>query len=438
VNTVRALLRARGDEGATNVRGPAAAGAAPSWLDREGWRICARTGAASEAGRHFATFRAADGSMVDAVTTDAATVLPFDPDEAYETYVSERWRESVPQKALPPGVLELFYRVKRMIPRRVQLAARRPLLRWQASPSFPRWPLDRSVDRLLRFYAASLAAASGARTLEFAWFWPDAARAAVALTHDVESAEGLRLAVDLADLEEERGLRSSFNVVGRWYAIDHGILDELRSRGFEIGLHGIYHDRSMFGTRAGFERQQADVRAKLDEFGAVGFRSPATHRVYEWLGELPVLYDCTIPHSDPYEPVPGGCCSFWPFFVGDVVELPYTMPQDHLLFTLLGNRHIDVWLRQVEELVAGYGLIQVVTHPDPGYLGDPPKRRLYVELLDALVDRRDVWQALPRDVADWWLARSGRASAQPWTVENGTVDVEGADASFNPPVRGAA
>ena len=125
----------------------------------------------------------------------------------------------------------------------------------------------------------------------------------------------------------------------------------------------------MFSSRATFEEQQPALRDAIERFGAVGFRSPATHRVFEWLGELPVEYDCSIPHSDPYEPQPGGCCSVWPFFIGDVVELPYTLPQDHTLFTVLGHRTIDVWLEQVERLVKLNGLLQFVTHPDPGYLG---------------------------------------------------------------------
>ena len=72
-----------------------------------------------------------------------------------------------------------------------------------------------------------------------------------------------------------------------------------------------------------------------ERLGVEGFRSPATHRVNAWLADLPVSYDCTVPMSDPYEPQPGGCCSPWPFFIGSVVELPYTIPQDHTTFTLL-------------------------------------------------------------------------------------------------------
>ena len=90
----------------------------------------------------------------------------------------------------------------------------------------------------------------------------------------------------------------------------------------------------------------------------------------EWLPELPVSYDCSVPHSDPYEPQPGGCCSLWPFFLGSLVELPYTLPQDHTLFTLLRAGSVDLWLSQVDAIEQRFGLVQCLSHPDPGYFSD--------------------------------------------------------------------
>src|SRR5262249_3833354 len=210
------------------------------------------------------------------------------------------------------------------------------------------------------------------------------------------------LALDLADLEEERGLRSSFNLVGKLYEIDEGIVRELESRGFEIGLHGLHHDRSLFSSRAEFERQLPELEATARRLGTVGFRSPATHRVQDWLQELPASYDCTVPHSDAYEPQPGGCCSLWPYMLGrGGVELPHDRP----LFPLFGQKSPETWLRQVAAIERRFGLIQCLSHPDPGYLGDADKRALYVELLDTLAEREGLWKALPRDVADWWRRR---------------------------------
>ncbi len=382
----------------------------PEWLRCDEWQVLATPAlGAALPGDRLARFVTAAGASLDAVVDRSAGTarIPFSLAEAYETYVRERWAGAASGRRLSEGTLDRFYRVKRLIPRRAQLAARRALVRWQGRPAFPAWPFDDSVARLLKLLVAGALAASGERELRFHWFWPHGRRAAAILTHDVESAEGLRLAVELADLEEARGLRSSFNVVGDWYPIDRGVIEELTGRGFEIGVHGVFHDRSMFASRENFEAQAPALARAASELGAVGFRSPATHRVVDWLAELPVAYDCTIPLSDPYEPQPGGCCSPWPFFLGDVVELPYTLPQDHTLFTLLRHRTPELWIGQLERLERAAGLVQCLSHPDPGYLGDADKRARYVAFLDAVTARETLWTALPRDVAAWWRARDG-------------------------------
>jgi hypothetical protein len=319
--------------------------------------------------------------------------------------VSESWRQGVDPPALSSWKLRAYYAAKPLIPRRLQIRARQAYSKRLGLPEFPGWPLDESVVRLLRFYAHTLLLAAGSETLRFRWFWPGNFRAAAILTHDVESAEGLRLAPELADLEEERGLRSSFNVVANWYPIDEGVLRELRERGFEVGLHGLRHDHSLFTTHDVFQRQLPQIDEAARAFQAVGFRSPSTHRVHDWLGELPLSYDCSVPHSDPLEPMPGGSCTLWPFFIGDLVEMPYTLPQDHTLFTVLGKTTAEDWLQQVEAIESRNGLIQCLSHPDPGYLGDADKRALYAELLDALAERPQLWKPLPRELADWWRRR---------------------------------
>jgi peptidoglycan/xylan/chitin deacetylase (PgdA/CDA1 family) len=339
---------------------------------------------------------------------DRASRLPLDLASAYDTLVMERWVASEVY-ALPPWALSAFYRLRGAIPRRLQLALRRALIKRRGLPDFPKWPYDESVRDLLAALAASLVPPG--TEIRFRWFWPNRARVALALTHDVESAAGLRNALRISDIEAAHGFRSSFNVVKCWYEIDYGILRELADRGFEIGVHGVRHDRSLFATRHEFESQQQRLREAAEAFGAVGFRSPATYRVTDWLAELPFEYDCTVPLSDPYEPQPGGCCSPWPYFIGDTVELPWTLTQDHTLFTLLRHRSIELWLGQVERLRDAAGLIQALTHPDPGYLGEPRNARLYEAFLDRMAEHADLWNALPREIARWWRYRD---SAETW------------------------
>jgi hypothetical protein len=329
-----------------------------------------------------------------------------DASDWYEHLVYERWCASAHTRGLPPTALSLFYRVKRLIPRPVQLSLRRMLIKRQDSSTFPAWPFEVAGTELLRISFADALLDRGVDTVRFPWFWPDGAMAAVTLTHDVESADGLTRASVVAEWEEQHGFRSSFNIVSNWYPIDMAQVHRLKSRGHEIGSHAIRHDRSLFASRDGFERQLPLLREAANRFGAVGFRSPATHRVVAWLAELPFSYDCTMPHSDPYEPIPGGTASTWPFFHGDVLELPYTAPQDHTLFNLLGQRDGTLWQEQLERVVACHGLFQLVTHPDSDCLGRPVIGEAYRTVLRTVARRDDVWVALPRDVAGWWRRRS--------------------------------
>ena len=254
-------------------------------LRATGWRF----GHGADADEAIASFVADGGRTARGYRArDGRVVVPFGFAEAYAGYVAELWAEGAAPFGLSPRLLNAFYRLKRAIPRRAQLAARRVLIRGQGEPDFPRWPFDDSVAALLRFYVRCALVAEQKQALRFRWFWPQGARAAVILTHDVESDAGLRNAVRIADLEQARGLRSSFNIVASEYPIDWGIVEELRERGFELGVHGVFHDRSLFSSRQEFDRQRPALRDMAERVGADGFRSPATHRVNPWLAELPV------------------------------------------------------------------------------------------------------------------------------------------------------
>ena len=392
------------------------------WLNGDDCRVLARPRSQMMGGETFGCFRTPAGEVLECTDGgDGRVCLPFSLAEAYENYVFERWTESQASRWITPAQLNAYYRVKRLIPRRVQLAARRGLIAFKGRPDFPHWPHDDAVERLVRFYGTCVLRAMRASRLPFRWFWPNGMHAAAILTHDIEGTSGMRNAIRVAELEEARGFRSSFNIVADWYPIDWGIINELRARGHEIGSHALYHDRSLFSSREEFEHQLPLLREAVGRLGAVGFRSPATHRVPEWLDELPIDYDTTIPLSDPYEAQPGGACSSWPFFIGDLVELPYTLPQDHTLLTLMRHGNADLWVDQMRRVKRSYGLIQCLSHPDDGYLADKKHESIYCEFLDALSEETDLWHALPRDVANWWRARAAGQNLPALNLSHGTI-----------------
>ncbi|HTT95660.1 MAG TPA: glycosyltransferase [Solirubrobacterales bacterium] len=300
-------------------------------------------------------------------------------------------------------LMSAYYNVKPLLPRSLQLAMRRRYAVRQARVEFPRWPIEPIlVERRQAALRAELEA-SGATALPTVATWPEGHRFAAILTHDVEGPKGVALVREIMAIEQRHGFRSSWNFVGDWYPIEAGLFDHVRAAGHEIGLHGIKHDCKLFESRANFEAELPEIHRKLREWDAVGFRAPATHRNADWMEELGAAYDSSFPDTDPFEPLGGGCCSILPFFLGEMVELPITLVQDHTLWEILRRDTIDLWTEKSDWIAANGGLVNLITHPD--YLDTPARLRMYEEFLAHLAEMDGGWHALPRDVADWWRLR---------------------------------
>jgi hypothetical protein len=301
-------------------------------------------------------------------------------------------------------LLNPYYAIKPMMPREAQLALRRVYARRQARRRFPAWPIEaRLVDELKSRFRAELRR-TGAGRVPFVNFWPEHKRFAFILTHDVEDTEGVENIPRLLEVERRYGVRSSWNFVADDYPIEPGVFAAIREAGCEIGLHGLHHDGLLFADRSSFEGQLPRIRSVMRDWGAVGFRSPATHREASWMHELRCLYDTSFPDTDPFEPQPGGCCSIWPYFFGDLVELPITMAQDHTLFEILRETSIRRWVEKSHWLASNHGLVNVIVHPD--YVLSERRLDLYEQLLAHLTGLPEGWHALPRDLARWWQMRS--------------------------------
>ena len=194
--------------------------------------------------------------------------------------------------------------------------------------------------------------------------WPDGKRWALVLTHDVETALGYENIRVLRDVEHASGFRSSWNFVPLRYDVADAVVDDLWENGFEVGVHGLYHDGRDLESRSTLTDRLPSIREWRDRWHAVGFRSPATHRSWELMPLLPFDYDSSSPDTDPYEPRPGGCLSWLPFFNDDLVELPITLPQDHTLFVILGHVDEGVWVEKTAAIREQSGMALLITHPD--------------------------------------------------------------------------
>jgi peptidoglycan/xylan/chitin deacetylase (PgdA/CDA1 family) len=304
--------------------------------------------------------------------------------------------------------LRAYYRMKPFMPRAVQLAARRRYARriasvLERSERFPRWPVepilvDRNRDRL-----RALLSQAHLDHLTLVDIWPRGHRFAFILTHDVEGPAGVGNIPRVREVEQRHGMVSSWNFVAEDYPVDPSVFDGLRRSGCEIGLHGVTHDGRLFQDRRTFDRQLPRVRHYLREWGVEGFRSPATYRNADWMPELGCRYDSSFPDTDPFEPQPGGCCSILPFFLGDVVELPITLTQDHTVFEILRTDPMRLWAQKARWIIRERGLVTVLVHPD--YVLGDERLAAYDQLLGWLGAQTGGWHALPREVAAWWRVR---------------------------------
>lgn len=324
------------------------------------------------------------------------------PDRGERHYLEERYRGSGSRRSLPT---KAYYRVKPLLPRRLQIAMRRLYAKRQMRTEFPRWPIEPLLVERRRAELRSALERRGAERMPAIASWPDGKRFAAILTHDVEGPAGVANVRRIIEIERRHGFVSCWNFVAEWYPIEDGLFDHVRAAGCEVGLHGIRHDCRLFESRDSFEAELPAIHRYLAEWDAAGFRSPATHRNAAWMPELGAIYDSSFPDTDPFEPQSGGCCSILPFFLGELVELPITLVQDHTLWEILREETIDLWTRKGDWIVANGGLINLITHPD--YLDTPSRLRMYEEFLEYLGAQRDGWHALPRDVASWWRTRAG-------------------------------
>ena len=234
--------------------------------------------------------------------------------------------------------------------------------------------------------------------------WPNHNRFAAVLTHDVETSDGFATVDRLAKLEESKGFRSSWHFVPHKYPLDDGLLRDLVDRGHEVGIHGYNHDGRLFASRHVFNRRLPKINAALQKYCAAGFRAPMVHRNLDWIEKLDLDYDASCFDVDPFQAMPGGVGSIWPFLKGKMVELPYTLPQDHTLFVAMEEKSIDAWKTKINFLREWSGMALSITHPD--YLDTPFRLGLYEQLLDHLQQFGDAWSALPCEVVSWWRDRS--------------------------------
>ena len=367
-------------------------------------------------GRSSAGFRAkhVNGNLYDVSgdtrVHDSGAELPFDPAEVarnlrYEHYVGaangagKTWTLNLLRDA--------YYVVRPLLPVGVRKHLQQFRLRNWQDLTFPRWPVDTSVDNLMERLLALSIRRNGGKPVPFIWFWPDGMNACALMTHDVEEQAGVALCSMVMDMNSSFGIPASFQVVPeKRYSVSADFLRNMRERGFEVNVHDLDHDGQLFRNQEEFRRRAEKINRYGRQMEAVGFRAGILYRNQDWFDALDFEYDLSVPNVAHLDPQRGGCCTVMPYFVGNILELPVTTTQDYSLFHVLNTYGLTLWEQQIKLILEKHGLISVIVHPD--YLTGPRERDMYRDLLglfSRLRREQHVWIPLPGEANTWWRQR---------------------------------
>ena len=276
---------------------------------------------------------------------------------------------------------------------------------------FPALPLDDLVETLRRL-CWKLAGGTG----QPAPPWPDGCRAAVTLTHDVDTPWILdpkrgALLDEILDAECSRGFK------GAWYVVASRIrlsrhadaLARIAAAGHEIGSHGWNHDARL--DYVGPRRQARRIERALERLGdhtVAGIRTPWNCRSPGLLRVLAsrFAYDASVPSASSFysSGSNSGCCSVFPFrHPCGLVEVPATLPPDT---GLPASERIAILTEVADRVVELGGVVNLTLHPQPHQSGRPAEIAAFADLLSELSRRHGerLWRATPGEIAELYGA----------------------------------
>jgi hypothetical protein len=358
--------------------------------------------------------RRADATLYDAladVVIRGTTVgVPFDPSDVINNLRLERYTNHDAEGAWmrwERALKDAYYVFRPLMPIKIRKHLQRAHLNGWRDLSFPRWPVDTTVEDLCEQLLLLSMRAHGIDKVPFIWFWPDAAQSCVAITHDIETKKGRDFCIELMNIDESFGVKSSFQIVpeGR-YEISEAFIQAIRHRGFEINIQDLNHDGNLFRDSEEFTRRAHKINEYREAYGASGFRAAVLYRNLDWYDALHFAFDMSVPNVARLDPQRGGCCTVMPYFVGEILEIPVTTTQDYMLFHLLDDYSLDLWKTQTDLIAKKNGLVTFIVHPD--YVIEQKARAVYLDLLSSLRElerSQKVWFALPGQIDRWWRAR---------------------------------
>jgi hypothetical protein len=361
-------------------------------------------------------------AQIDVALENGTVYLPFDPSEVahnlrYELYAAD-WRGKFPLSTFA----RMYYFARPLLPVAIRKHLQKFHLVTRGNKSFPRWPVDFSVDNLFGQLMLLALKSNRIDRLPFVWFWPDGAPSAAIMTHDVETEQGRRFCSTLMDINCSFNIKSSFQLIPEQrYQVTEEFLNSIRQRGFEVAVHDLNHDGHLYRNRREFLERVFKINSYGKQYNANGFRAGVLYRRQIWYDALQFSYDMSVPNVANFDPQHGGCCTVIPYFLGHVLELPVTTTQDYTLFHLLNDYSIDLWKEQIQLIMDKGGLISFIVHPD--YILGGREQDVYKHLLghlDQLRREKSLWITTPGEIDHWWRQRAqlkAVETASGWEIE---------------------
>jgi len=346
------------------------------------------------------------------VTSDGPTLrLPFDLSEIVDNLRRERYaaRGYAGSRSIlsSEAIRRIYYRFRPLLGISVRKHLQKLFLRDWVKLPFPRWPVDTTVEQILERVLLLAMKAQGIESMPFIWFWPEGASSCLMVTHDVETEAGVHFIPRLMEIDEGFGVKSSFQLIPqKQYLLEEGLLKTIAARGFEVCIQDLEHVGNLFDDRDRFLLRAGSINQYLEKYQIQGFRAGRLYRNADWYEALNISYDMSIPNVAHLEAQRGGCCTVFPFFIDEILELPVTTVEDYSLFHILVSYSIDLWKNQIALIMEKHGLVSFIVHPD--YIIDERALDVYKALLghvSRLREQQHVWVALPRDVNRWWRER---------------------------------
>ncbi len=148
---------------------------------------------------------------------------------------------------------KFYYFIKPLVPRAIQIWARRKLSQYKQQKYSMVWPIDKTAGEKPKGWGG----------------WPDNKRFALVLTHDVDTSYGNENCIKLMELEKSLGFRSTFFFVPNGYPAPKKYHDELIKNGFDIGVHGLKHDGKLFWSKKGFLKKAGFINRVYSKMGCI-------------------------------------------------------------------------------------------------------------------------------------------------------------------------